>query len=100
MRIMIVAVGVALCAGASSAALVTVVANGASDYVIVVAEDAIAPAKSNLPDPLISPERTAAQELQKHLQAVTGAVLPIQTDAEAATGPKQIVIGPSPRFPT
>lgn len=54
---------------------------GVSDYVIVVAGDAIAP------------EQTAAAELQSHLEHVTGAKLPI-----AGKGEKRIVIGPCAAF--
>lgn len=56
--------------------------DGASDWVIVVAEDAQAA------------ERTAAAELQEHLQAVTGAAFPVQPTA--APDAKAIVVGPSP----
>ena len=58
--------------------------NGATDWVIVVTEDAIAP------------EHTAALELQEHLEAVTGAAFPIQNTADE--GAKAIVIGPTPQF--
>lgn len=61
-------------------------ADGKTDYTIVVAADAIVP------------EQTAAQELQSHLQAVTGAQLPILQDAEAPETARQIVIGPNNRF--
>lgn len=57
---------------------------GATDWIIVVAEDALAP------------ERTAARELQEHLEAVTGAVFPIrETAGEDA---KAIVVGPCTHF--
>ena len=57
--------------------------NGASEYAIVIAEDAIVA------------ERTAAAELQSHIEAVTGATLPIREEAADA---KLIVVGPSARF--
>ncbi len=56
--------------------------DGASAWVIVVAEDALAP------------EKTAAAELQEHLQAATGVLFPVQHAAAAET--KAIVVGPSP----
>jgi len=60
--------------------------DGRSDYTITVARDAIVP------------EMTAATELQSHLRQVTGAELPIRTEAEVPQGAKQIVVGPGPRF--
>jgi len=60
--------------------------DGQSLYVIVVAEDAIAP------------EHTAAEELRDHLEAVTGARLPIRSEAEAGEASPRIVVGPGPAF--
>ncbi|MFO7975119.1 MAG: DUF4838 domain-containing protein [Candidatus Hydrogenedentota bacterium] len=57
---------------------------GATDWAIVVAEDAIAP------------EQTAARELQEHLEAVTGASFAIQNSV--GEGEKAIVVGPSAEF--
>lgn len=60
--------------------------DGQSCYVIVVAEDAIAP------------ERTAAKELRDHLEAVTGVRLTIQSESEAAEASPRIVVGPGAAF--
>ncbi len=65
-----------------AAADLTLAREGRSDYVIVIAQGAEAP------------ERTAARELQSHLQAVTGARLPIYEEAQAPDGAQQIVVGP------
>jgi len=80
--------GVALAAAVfvSTASALTLAKDGASDYVIVVADGAIAP------------ERTAAQELQDHLAAVTGVTLPIVEESDATPETKQILIGPSKRL--
>jgi hypothetical protein len=64
----------------------TLATNGKSDYVIVVAADAIAP------------EATAAKELQAHLQMVTGTTLPIRAEADVPAAAHQIVVGPNARF--
>lgn len=61
----------------------TLVEDGKSDYVIAVAQDAIAP------------EQTAARELQSFLEQVTGAKLPIVLEADSANQPKRIVVGQS-----
>jgi hypothetical protein len=66
-----------------SAYALTLAQDGASDYVIAVAQDAIAP------------EQTAARELQSFLQQVTGAKLPILPEADCANQPKRIVVGQS-----
>ncbi len=75
----------ALIAAAPCVAL-TLSQNGQSPYGIVVAEGAS------------EAERTAARELQSHLEAVTGAVLPIQDEAAAGAPAKAIVVGPSKRL--
>ncbi|MCP4641233.1 MAG: DUF4838 domain-containing protein [bacterium] len=70
-----------------TAGALTLAEDGRSDYVIVVAKDAI-PA-----------ERTAADELRLHLAAVTGAILPvvIEGDGRAAQS-KAMVLGMGDRF--
>lgn len=60
--------------------------DGVSEYAIVVAADAIVP------------ERTAARELQEHLQAVTGALWPLVDESQAEAHPKRIVVGPNAAF--
>ena len=67
---------------AESAAALTLAKDGASDYTIVVAEGAI------------TPERTAAGELQEHLAVATGVTLPIVDEKDTPAGTKQIVVGP------
>src|SRR5688500_4997209 len=59
-------------------AALTLASGGNTDYVIVVAPDAI-PA-----------EQTAARELAEHLKLVTGTEFPIRTEA---AGAKQILVG-------
>jgi hypothetical protein len=59
--------------------------NGKSSYVIVLAGDAI-PA-----------EKTAAQQLQVHLQKVTGATLPIKNQSEVTAASPQILVGAGTR---
>ena len=71
---------------AANVMALTLTADGKSDYVIVVAADAIAP------------EVTSARELQTHLQLVTGARLRIRSESEAGKSVRQIVIGPTDRF--
>jgi hypothetical protein len=84
-RIAMLVVLLSLGLGGKAMAL-TLTTDGKSDYVIVLAADAI-PA-----------EATAAKELQAHLQLVTGATLPIRTEAEVPAGARQIVVGPNSRF--
>ncbi len=67
------------------AADLTLATDGASDYVIVIANQA---------DPVV---QTAAKELQTHLAQATGATLPIVTVTEAPVERPQIVVGPSQR---
>ncbi|MCX5759345.1 MAG: DUF4838 domain-containing protein [Candidatus Hydrogenedentes bacterium] len=74
------------CAGASENRQIGLSKDGVSEYAIVVASDAIAP------------EQTAARELQEHLQAVTGATLPIVDESQADAHPKRIVVGPNALF--
>lgn len=81
-----IALAALLFANMGSAFALTLAKDGASDYVIVIADGAIAP------------ERTAATELQEHLAAVTGVTLPIIEEADAAPESKQILVGPSPRL--
>lgn len=59
----------------------TLVREGTSDYVIVVADQAT---------PV---ERTAARELQQHLAEVTGATLPVLTDAAAPPDKPRVAVG-------
>jgi len=59
---------------------ITLVKDGKSDYVIVVARDAI------------PPERYAAEELQRYLERISGAKLPIVTD-EAEMGEREVILG-------
>ena len=70
----------------SQAMALTLAANGKSSYAIVVATDAIAP------------EQTAAKELQSHLKLVTGAELPITTEAAAPAGKELIFVGQTAAF--
>ena len=81
-----VLLGVTVLAVSGCATRVRLSVEGTSDYVIVVGDDAIAP------------ERTAATELQSHLEAVTGVRLPIQSEQEAVSGTKRIVVGPCATF--
>ena len=60
--------------------------DGVSAYEIVLDADATVP------------ERTAAEELQTHLEAVTGARLPIHVETAASSTGKRIVVGPSAHF--
>ena len=75
-----------LLAFSAGAADLTLARDGVSEYVLVVAEDAIAA------------EQTAARELQSHLEAVSGVELPICTGVSSA--PKRIVVGAVPEFRT
>ena len=75
-----------MCASPLTPADLTLAQEGRSDYVIVIAQEAEAP------------ERTAARELQSHLQAVTGARLPIYEEAQSPAGSQQIVVGPGERL--
>jgi len=58
--------------------------DGKSDYVIVVANEAT---------PV---ERTASHELSDHLAKVTGAALPVVSEAEAPPGAPRVVVGDAP----
>ncbi len=64
-----------------AAATLKLAENGQTSYVIALAADAI-PA-----------EKTAAQQLQKYLQEVTGANFTLQGETEVAAGAPQIVVG-------
>ncbi|MBN2308730.1 MAG: DUF4838 domain-containing protein [Candidatus Hydrogenedentes bacterium] len=87
MRLLICALLASALAGtAHGAGSLTLAAKGASDYVIVVAADAIAP------------EVTAARELQDHLEFVAGVRLPIVNEDAAPADAKLIVVGPNARF--
>lgn len=77
---------VLVCVTAVEAGAIGIANEGKSDYVICVSADAIAP------------EQTAARELQGHLQAVTGANLPIVAESEAAGTTRAFVVGPCERF--
>ena len=70
----------------SQAMALTLAAKGKSSYAIVVATDAIAT------------EQTAAKELQSHLKLVTGAELPITTEAAAPAGKELIFVGQTAAF--
>ncbi|MDY0170338.1 MAG: DUF4838 domain-containing protein [Thermoguttaceae bacterium] len=59
----------------------TLAAGGASRYVVVLPAEATAV------------ERTAARELQEHLAKVTGATLPIVSEAEVPDGAPRIAVG-------
>jgi hypothetical protein len=61
------------------------VAKGKSDFVIVLADDAL-PA-----------EKTAASELKKFLEQITGATFAIQSEKETPAEARQIVVGPGAR---
>lgn len=65
---------------------IMIATDGASEYVIAVAEDAIVP------------EQTAARELQEHLLAITGAELPIVTEAAAGDRATVIFVGQTGAF--
>ncbi|MCL2512962.1 MAG: DUF4838 domain-containing protein, partial [Oscillospiraceae bacterium] len=64
--------------------LMTVIENGASEYVIVRGEEAA------------SAEITAAEKLQEYLERISGCRLPIATDGQAAQA-KEFVIGKTNR---
>jgi len=57
--------------------------NGKTEYAIVLGHDAI------------ESERNAAQELQKYLEKVTGAVFPLADELTAKEGTPKIFVGPS-----
>jgi uncharacterized protein DUF4838/glycosyl hydrolase family 67 len=78
--------GLALIVSLSAQGDLLLATEGVSDYVIVLAEDALAP------------EQNAARELQKHLKAVTGADMPIQTEGKTPDNAKQIIVGPCTRL--
>ncbi len=67
--------------GASASSELALAADGASSYVLVVPTEATAV------------EQTAARELQEHLAKVTGATLPIVTDANMPDGVPRIAVG-------
>ncbi len=76
----------ALTLPAMGVADMTLATDGNTECVITVAEDAI------------TPEQTAAKELQAHLQQVTGAAFDIRQEGEVADTATQIVVGPGARF--
>lgn len=76
---------VLLTVAVSHAANLTLARDGSSDYVIALAADAT-PAES-----------TAAQELQDHLQKVSGVKLPIVPETGVAGTTRQILVGAGPR---
>lgn len=80
MRFLLPFVVVVLAVGAQGA--VTLTQRGVAKAVIVLQEGATAP------------EKLAAEELQKHLQQITGAQLAIRNDV--ASGQAAIVVGPGP----
>jgi len=73
------------CLAAAGVGALTLAKDGASTYALVVSATASAP------------EQTAARELQENLVQVTGATLPIRTEAEVADDAPQILIGASAR---
>ncbi len=64
---------------------------GASAAEIWLARDGQASAQIVIPAASSPVERTAAQELQQHLEKVTGAALPIVTEATPKSGPRLLV---------
>jgi len=72
-------------AGSCGAAPLNLAREGKSDYVIALAQDAI-PA-----------EKTAARQLQKYMEEISGARLEIQSEKDVPPGAKQILIGPGER---
>jgi hypothetical protein len=72
-------------AGLEAKAALTLAAQGQSSYRIVIAANAI------------PSERYAAEELQRYLDKISGAKLPIVTDAEPA-GPREILLGDNARL--
>lgn len=76
---------VAALAAVSPASALTLAKDGKTEYVIVIAADAI-PA-----------EKTAATELSGTLKQVTGAEFAVVSERQAAPGARQILVGPSGR---
>ena len=74
------ALGLTLSVGSARATAATLAEGGRTDYRIVIAAQAI------------PSERYAAEELARYLERMTGAKLPIVTDAEPAQ-PKEILLG-------
>ncbi|MFN0167722.1 MAG: DUF4838 domain-containing protein [Bryobacteraceae bacterium] len=84
MRLTLILTTIVLCATAPCSGVVTLVENGKSAYSIVLSSSA-------------SPsEKRGAAELQKYLEEISGARLPIVSDTGAAAGPF-IFVGSSPR---
>jgi hypothetical protein len=71
---------------AAQAPALTLSHDAKSDYLIVLARGAS------------TPEQTAAQELQAHLQRVTGAPFPIVAEESSPPNPHQILVGQSQDF--
>lgn len=65
---------------------ITLSVEGATEYVIVIADDAI------------PPEQTAASELKRYLELATDAVFPVYSEKEAPDRARRIVLGPSSDF--
>lgn len=63
----------------------TLATAGKTTYTIVLASDAV------------ESEKTAATELQKYLQQVTGATFPLQSEKETPSSKPQILVGAGPR---
>lgn len=76
---------IAAVAAMSPASAITLAKDGETEYVIVIAADAI-PA-----------EKTAARELAGTLKQVTGAEFAVVSERQAAPGTRQILVGPSNR---
>jgi len=85
MKILCVAAAICMVSVPVRAAELTLADGGRSDYKIVVADDASPSTKHG------------AEELQKFLQEISGARLPIVSD-KTPQGPKEIVLGQSARL--
>ena len=80
------ALAVFLALAAPRADALTLTANGASTYTIVLSDHASAP------------EQTAGQELQAQLELVTGVKLPVRAESQVEDGAPQILVGGSDRM--
>jgi len=70
-----------LAAAAAAGEELTLARDGRTDYVIVI------------PDKATPVERTAARELQEHLEAVTGAMLPVAPEADTPMDKPRVALG-------
>ncbi len=88
LSVVVLVVGVFLCDRAAANAPAVLVADGGqSDYTIVIASDAS------------DSEKHGANELQMFLEQISGAKLPIATDADEVNGP-MILVGRSKKLDT